>query len=402
MFFELRIQKMVQGGAGLSRLPDGRVCFVRGVLPLELCKIKITKDAKDVAFGSVVEILESSPDRIKPLCKCYNKCGGCSLQHIKPEREIFYLEQIERENFRRMAHADLPPNFKIHEGAFFGYRNRARIVLRKVKGQVIYGFRGEKSNDVVPFESCPVLTAALNNFLKDNASKIFESANSGVKKCQELDLNIFDNENGKVSFFYHGMSAKEFEKNATSVVDILGVKIKSDASVFFQSNLKLLPELAVAVKSAAAECVKHCKTSWLIDLFSGVGFFAALLQNDFKKITTVERDIKCLVHAKTNLQNMGANVQNVAEPAEIWLRQNVVNEPATLIVDPPRTGVPAIALDAIIKSSVKAMIYVSCDPVTLARDFVKLNAAGFNMVRAEGFAFYPHTPHLEMLLVLFR
>jgi 23S rRNA (uracil1939-C5)-methyltransferase len=137
--------------------------------------------------------------------------------------------------------------------------------------------------------------------------------------------------------------------------------------------------------------------AWLIDLFSGVGFFATILKDRFKKITTVERDEGCLKHANVNL-----SAENVSAPAEDWLAENVVDVPATLIVDPPRTGLPPSALDAIVKSSVNRLIYVSCDPVTLARDFAKFRDAGFALKRAEGFAFYPQTPHLEMMFVLSR
>ncbi|MBR4398786.1 MAG: class I SAM-dependent RNA methyltransferase, partial [Fibrobacter sp.] len=216
----------------------------------------------------------------------------------------------------------------------------------------------------------------------------------------ELDVNVFDNGAGEVSYYYKGMPAADFEKNAVSVVEIAGKKIRSDASVFFQSNLALLPELVAAVQNAVDEGIASGEASdaWLIDLFSGVGFFAAILQDRFKKITTVERDDGCLKHARVNLKD----ADNVSAPAEDWLAKNVVDVPATLIVDPPRTGLPPTALTAIAKSSVNRLIYVSCDPVTLARDFAKFREAGFALKKAEGFAFYPQTPHLEMLFVLSR
>jgi 23S rRNA (uracil1939-C5)-methyltransferase len=196
--------------------------------------------------------------------------------------------------------------------------------------------------------------------------------------------------------------------------------------VFFQSNLGLLPELVNAVRKAVDEGLASGKATndWLIDLFSGVGFFACILQDKFKKITTVEREEGCLKHAKINLSAPAAvpttisaatrnaseilsascvpEIENVSAPAEDWLLENVVDMPATLIVDPPRTGLPKEALSAIVKSSVNRLIYVSCDPVTLARDYAKFAEAGFALSHAEGFAFYPQTPHLEMMFVLDR
>lgn len=404
MIYELRIEKMVQGGEGMARLPDGRVCFVQGGLPGELCKVELLQNKKDFTRGRVVKVLEKCTDRAEPKCPLFGKCGGCSLQHLASEKQASYLEQVERENFRRLAHADLPDDFKIHVGPAWGYRNRARVVIASKKdGKIVYGFRMQKSNGMIPFANCPVLTPALNAFLKENASKIFEESMKVSKRPPrnfELDVNLFDNGKGDISYFYKGMPAQDFEKSAISVVEIAGSQMRSDASVFFQSNLSLLPELVQSVQEAVDAGIASGEASdvWLIDLFSGVGFFAAILKDKFKKITTVEREEGCLKHAKVNLN--GAD--NVSAPAEEWLVKNVVDVPATLIVDPPRTGLPVEALTAIVKSSVNRLIYVSCDPVTLARDYAKFAQAGFSLKKAEGFAFYPQTPHLEMMFILSR
>lgn len=387
--FELRMEKMVQGGECLARLPDGRICFVAGALPLEYCKVLLTFQKKDFTKGRVLEILEASPDRVAPKCALFGKCGGCSLQHLNPEKQAEYLERVERENFMRLAHAELPPDFIIHTGDFWGYRNRARVVSLGKRG---FGFRSQESNDIVPFENCPVLTPALNSFLQGPAREI-----------RAREINVFDNGAGCISYYYPNMPKSEFEKYAVSIAEICGKKIQSDASVFFQSNLGMLPVLVESVRKAVDDGLLRGETrdEWLIDLFSGVGFFAAILQDKFKKVTTVERENGCLRHAKVNLSECRF-VENVSAPAEDWLIQNVVDIPATLIVDPPRTGLPKEALEAIVKSSVNRLIYVSCDPVTLARDYAKFSEAGFVLRHAEGFAFYPQTPHLEMMFVLCR
>ncbi len=432
--FTLRIEKMVQGGEGMARLEDGRVCFVAGALPGELCKVRLSFQKKDFTKGRVVEVLEASPDRVKPLCPLYGKCGGCSLQHLASEKQAEYLEKVERENFKRLAHAELPEDFVIHTGNAWGYRNRARVVFRGNSGygaakRSAFGFRGEESNNIVPFEKCPVLTDGLNEFLRGPAATLLagdSNRNSSGRDdfhrySRDVDVNIFDNGKGEISFYYPGMHKSDFDAHAISHVEIGGRKIEADASVFFQSNLGLLPELVESVRKAVDEGLASGKSSdaWLIDLFSGVGFFACILQDKFKKITTVEREEGCLKHAKVNLSVPAAfpedsaasrdcvasrtsEIENVSAPAEDWLVENVVDVPATLIVDPPRTGLPKEALTAIVKSSVNRLIYVSCDPVTLARDFAKFSEAGFALSHAEGFAFYPQTPHLEMMFVLDR
>ena len=409
---QLRIIKMVQGGDGMARLPDGRVCFVQGALPGELCEVELTFRKKDFTRGRVVRVVEPSSDRVAPKCPLYGKCGGCSLQHLDSRKQAEYMAQVERENFRRLAHAELPEDFVIHTGSPWGYRNRARVVPQFARNGECCGFafREQESNALIPFENCPVLTPALNEFLKGPARKIFAPGLSGqgrFSRSRDLSLNVFDNGKGEVSYYYRGMPKEEFEKHSVSVVEIGGRKIESDASVFFQSNLGLLPELVKSVRRAVDEGLSNGNAcnDWLIDLFSGVGFFAALLQDKFKRVTTVERDDGCLKHAGVNLSvtDPGTTVvENVSAPAEEWLASHVVDIPATLIVDPPRTGLPGEALETIARSSVKRLIYVSCDPVTLARDYAKLAASGFSLERAEGFAFYPQTPHLEMLFVLSR
>ncbi len=402
LLYELSIEKLVQGGEGLARLPDGRVCFVRGGLPGERCRVELTTGKKDFARGRVVEVLEKSADRAHPKCPLYGKCGGCSLQHLDSAKQVLYLERVERENFKRIAHEELPSDFVIHQGEPWGYRNRARVVyLGERDGHCRFGFRKQESNGVVAIESCPVLTPGLNDFLKDaKPSEIFK----GQKRIpRDLELNLFDDGTGRVAYYYRGMPEARKRECSVSCVKIGAKQIKSDASVFFQSNLSLLPRLVQSVREAVDEGIASGAASdeWLIDLFSGVGFFAALLQDKFKRITTVERDGLCLQYAKVNL-SATASIENVSAPAEEWLVKNVVDIPATLIVDPPRTGLPPEALGVIVKSSVNRVIYVSCDPVTLARDFAKFSTAGFTLKRAEGFAFYPQTPHLEMMFVLAR
>lgn len=410
--FEVRIEKMVQGGEGMARLPDGRVCFVAGALPGELCKVAVTFTKKDFSRGHVVEVLEgANPDRVEARCPLYGKCGGCSLQHLDSEKQAEYLAQVERENFRRIARIELPEDFKVHTGPAWGYRNRARVVVAcdqaGDKPIVRFGFRKQESNSVALFKNCPVLTPALNEFLQGRAREIFAGK---FRLGREMEVNLFDNGAGEISYYYEGMPASEFSENAVSVAEICGKKIEADAGVFFQSNLALLPALVKSVRDAVDEGLASGEASdeWLIDLFSGVGFFAAMLLDKFKRVTTVEREEKCLQHAKVNLSasrnepSRDNKIENVSAPAEEWLASNVVNIPATLIVDPPRTGLPKEALDAIAASSVNRLIYVSCHPVTLARDTALLAEKGFKIRRAEAFAFYPQTPHLEMMLVLAR
>lgn len=373
----LRMERMAQGGDALTHLQDGRVCFVSGALTGELAEVVLSQNKKDFAKGFAKKILEPSKFRTEPQCPFYGKCGGCSMGHATFEFQLEAYRKSIEELFRRFAKTELPASWKIHSGKPYGYRNRARLV-RIGKG---WGFRETQSHNVIPVAQCKVLTPALNKAL---AANTFPNV---------PELSVFDNGSGKISYYYKGMSPAEFEKCAMNSVQIGDAKISMDSACFFQSNLEVLPELVETVKKAAGT------GEYLIDLFSGVGFFATVLKKNFKKIVTVEREGKALFHANKNVPE----AHNVSSPAEDWLAQNDASGADVLIVDPPRTGLPSSALEAIAKANPKKWIYISCDPSTLARDFRLLSENfGYKILNAEGFAFYPQTPHFEMFLELKR
>lgn len=376
----LKIEKAAQGGDGFSHLQDGRACFVQGALPGETVLAEITNNGKDFAKAFTLKVLEKNPLREKPRCPFYERCGGCSLQHASLSLQISMARAAICDTFRRFAHITLPENFPIHFGSPWEYRNRIRVLKEKNS----FGFREGASHRVIPVASkCMVLVPALQKFL--------ESQEALSLKTKELQ--VFENGNGAISYFYKGMSQKEFLEKANTSVEIAGKKIYTDASVFFQSNLSLLPVLVKRVKEVTEP------NTLLVDLFSGVGFFASLLEDSFEKIVAVERDANCLRLANKNLK---ASATFVSEPAEDWLTKNIVSNDVSLIVDPPRTGLPQSAVEALCKSALSRLIYVSCNPVTLARDVSLLAKSGFSLDLLEGFAFYPQTPHLEMLAVLRR
>ncbi len=386
--FEVLVEKPAQGGDSMAHLPDGRVCFIKGALPDEIVQITLTKNAKDFALAKVEKIIQAHPQRVIPRCPLFYRCGGCSMQHASFSLQTDMLKKAVCDTFFRFVKKELPQNFSLKTGNPFEYRNRARLVSEK---NAPFGFRASESHRVIPISNCPVLTPTLNEFLNSETARKINRQLAGRE-----ELEIFDNASGRensVAYYYSGMSAVDFEKYANTTVYVSGKEISTDASVFFQSNLSLLPELVHSVQRLVGSG-KH-----LIDLFSGVGFFAAQLQENFERVTAVERDANCLRHAKCNLKS---TVEFIASPVEEWLLGNTDFSQATLLVDPPRTGLPPSVLQAFIKSSLERIIYVSCNPVTFARDTAMLAQGGFSVTSSEGFAFYPQTPHLEMLSVLER
>jgi len=340
----LRVEKCVQGGAGFGRLADGSVCFVEGALPGEVVEIKVTEQKKDFARAGVVKILEPNVKRRVPPCEYYGKCGGCNAQYAEFELQIELLRQITLDLFSRTAKINLPQNFEIHCGSEWGYRCRA---------QVFFEMRG--SNTVIPVEKCMVLSEKLNEKLKEI---------SLTKKT-----NLFDNQSEK----------------------FLGKYIHADESVFFQSNLELLPKLIREASKAANE------GELLLDIFCGVGLFSAFLQSKFERVIAIEQNPLCQKFAEKNL---GKNCEFHAVSAEEWCGKNAeLLSKACVLIDPPRAGITNQLCDILCKNKISKLLYISCNPATLARDTRKLLNAGYELIDVQGFAFYPQTFHLEMMAV---
>jgi len=338
-------------------LPNGSICFVEGALPGELVEIKITEQKKDFSKAIATKILEPHKNRRIPPCKHYGKCGGCNAQHAEFEEQIELLKQMVFDLFARTAKINLPQNFEIHYGNEWAYRHRAQVFATKDK-RILWGFMERSANNVVPIEKCLVLSQNLNEKLKEN---------SNLKKRY-----LFDNK------------SEEF----------LGKHIHADESVFFQSNLKLLPKLIREIQRAAGE------GSLLLDIFSGVGLFSAFLQEKFERVVAVEQNSLCKEFAEKNL---GKNCEFYAMNAEEWFNKNTpLLSKACILIDPPRTGLSDELCQSLCKNKTSKLIYVSCNPATLARDTRKLLNAGYSLENIQGFAFYPQTFHLEMLAVFGR
>jgi 23S rRNA (uracil1939-C5)-methyltransferase len=361
----LKIEKPAQGGKGLARLQDGRVCFVEGALPGELVEARFTKEKKDFAEALCLRVLEASPGRVRPQCPLYGKCGGCNLQHASPALQTQMARTVLQDLFARIAKIELPENVKIVTGApgeEWGYRFRAKLHPCAAG----WGLLGRNSHQVFPVKHCPVFCEKLNAVL-----------HRGFGYAQPPDIERSRN----------GRNARLFFSNETEAY--LGRHIAADSSVFFQSNLKLLPRLIEAVRLAAG-----CGDI-LVDLFSGVGLFGAFLQGHFDRVLAVERDPNCVRFAR---QNLGKNAEFVSAPAEEWIVGQDFSR-TVLVVDPPRTGLPAGATAALQKNRPRTLIYVSCDMATLARDARLLIGSGYSLKSLEGFAFYPQTSHLEGVAV---
>lgn len=362
----LTIEKIVPSGAGMGRI-DGKVCFVHGALPGELVEVRITKEKKDFTEGEVTALLEPSPYRITPRCAHYYECGGCSAQHITYEYQLSLKEEILRETLSRqggLSAEDIESlNLSIEPSQPWEYRNRVQFQSDPPKK----GFYQKGSNRVIPITSCPVLVPSLNTFLVDwNPQK-------------ESRLPLYGSDR-----VYQGDEPVE--------VSIDGTPVTFGANLFFQSNMQGLETLVGWIKQQVTHG-ERCA-----DLYGGVGLFGAVLESRYTSVVVVERDKRVLPYARKNISKGEVYTKSV----ERWFSEHKQGHFDLVVVDPPRGGLSADTRNSLIRQASKELLYVSCNPVTQARDMKFFLQHGYRIKSAQGFDFYPQTFHFESVILFER
>ena len=376
--FRIVVEKLVQGGKGFARTPDG-VVFIEGALPGEEVSCRYVDKKKDYSNAVAVEVLKPSEYRTEPICPYYGICGGCDLQHLAAEEQSKLKGQILQENLNRIGGISYTIKIPVYSGATTGYRNRARFQGDAKKESV--GFFGRRSGSIVPIDFCPVLVPKLNELLQKPDKLI--NASVRAKGRRRIQSGVF----AAANEIMYAIGHQELS------LQVNGKQFKTEPEVFFQSNREVFSTLV-------ENMVSDLSGENAVDLYSGVGTIAAFLEDKFNRVTAVERNPLCLKYAKKNLS---ASVQIVSQSVESWVAGISDRKIDLLAVDPPRTGLSADAAATIIKLQPKQILYISCDSVTFSRD-MKLLAAkgGYSLSRLEAYDLYPHTSHLETGALLIR
>jgi len=370
---EVTIEKLIPGGDGLARL-DGMAVFVPGTLPGERVKARITERKKGWAKTSRPEILEASPDRQSPFCPLFGECGGCSWQHISYDVQLASKASFSREALIRQGGftEDEIPEFLLTSSRPEAYRSRIRPHILP-GGKT--GFHSEGSDRIVPVPFCPVATAGVNRFLAVPPDDL-ESGSTPVVFGDERD------------FWTAGIDAE-----ARAVVK--GKTFNFPPEAFFQSNMYPLGDLIdFALKDAGI----HGQSCGM-DLYGGVGLFGAFLSETFETVVGVDRDKRTKKYWK---QHVGKNGTFHPISLEDWIRRRIEPRPDFIIVDPPRTGLSPSIRKLLARLKVPQISYVSCNPVTQARDIKDLRAAGYKLSSYGVFDLSPQTAHVETVARLTR
>lgn len=444
----LKIESLVYGGAGLARA-DGKAVFIDNVVDGDVVEAEIYSDKKSFAMGSLSKVLEPSEFRIEPLCKMAKICGGCQWQHVDYEHQLDVKTQIVKETLEKALKREIEVQRTIASPNNLNYRCKVQMpVAQKLKSKrILAGYFKKKSHELVNIKYCPIqpcIIGEISEYLKEALeTKAFRAYDERTKKGMirhfVFRYSITDNKVLLILVLNSNRTAPDlkdiafdimrkfpvisgvcanFNKTDSNVImgsdfeciagqdyieeNLEGRKYRISKGSFFQVNPLSAVNIFRTVEEMTKSEFKQLKPE-VLDVYSGVGSFSIWLKDVASKIVAVEDYAQAIEDARVNLElNNAKNIELLQGDAQVVL-DNLVNSSKTfdvVILDPPRKGCSQGAIDAVSKLSSKNIIYVSCNPATLARDLKSLEDLGFNLKKVQPVDMFCHTHHVETVVLL--
>lgn len=403
---EIELTSLVYGGDAMGRLPDGRAFFVAFGLPGEHVRARVVEEKRGFARGELLEVLRSSPRRILPRCPHFGVCGGCHYQHMAYADQLAAKEAIVREQLTRIAGLADPPVLPIIPSpAPWNYRNAVQFHLDPA-GKV--GYEKSASHQVVAIRECHLPEGPLNDLwphLEFEPGSGLERLELRLGNYEDILLEMDGAEPNPpdfsvdfpISAVYHSPAGQMVLSGVDyTLIEVQGYPFQVSAGSFFQVNTVQ----AAAMVNHLLELAQPRPESTVLDVYCGVGLFSAFLAPRAGRVIGVEVSPDACEDFAANL-NQFENVDLYQGLAEEILPYLDVH-PDCIVVDPPRAGVERAALDALISMGAPRLVYISCDPSTLARDTQRLLKAGFHLVKVTPFDMFPQTFHVECMALFER
>jgi tRNA/tmRNA/rRNA uracil-C5-methylase (TrmA/RlmC/RlmD family) len=368
--FEGRVESISFSG-GVVRF-DKNTFFVPFTCPGDVVRARVVNEKKNAA--ALIGLVKASPHRVEPPCHLFGICGGCVFQHISYEKQVEEKKNMVADSLERIGGLKVPPCIEMVTSPPYGYRNR--IGLHR-DGSII-GFKQAGSSTVIPLPDCPVAVPVVRQF----ARQCMQDAAEGKHSQKRFAVYGFDDQIA-------------VEGSDTERLFIPGLGITMDARIFFQSNLEMQKKLVADVSALAGE------GDAVADMYGGVGVFAYALAPHFKKLFFIEGNPAAVALARENLRNVPSQTEYYALSLETYCAMIAKTAVPKLprwdaaIVDPPREGLCASLISLFIRLKTPRLVYVSCNPVTFARDAKRLCEGGFSLESITCYDFYPQTPHIE-------
>jgi len=385
------IERIVPGGYGIGHT-EGLTALVPLTAVGDTVRMSIDRMRGDTVFGSVLELLEPGLARVDPLCPHFGLCGGCDFQHIAYEAQVAAKTGIITDALRRIGGIALDSVEVVPSPKEWAYRIRAEWISDPAAPLLGYRKRGSRE----PFDvlTCPILDPKMES----TRGRLRHAVHAGDANADGEIHAATGDQAVSVAPRIDGFSS------GLVTLTINGERFGFDATCFFQSNASILSALTDHVVSDMTQGRERVNGE-AVDLYCGVGLFAIHLARRFAHVTGVESHAKTGSYAHENAKAAGlGNVSISGLPVEQWLRRKgtQLEQPEAVLLDPPRTGAEPVVIEGIVRLEPKRIVYVSCDPATLARDLKLLLAAGYRLATVRGFDMFPQTHHVEVVATLDR
>ena len=430
-------------GEGVAHLEDGLTVFVRGALTGERCRLSIMKVAKRCAWARLVEVVTSSPARITPDCPHYPKCGGCQSRHMTYQEELQLKAERVNDAFHHIGGLSLMVD-KIHGAPdIIGYRNKVQFpVGGSLEEGVKVGFYRQRSHDVIDVPTCLLQPESCNRAGRLVKEWMLEHSVPPYDEVNHKDLirHVFCRENSAgellVCILANGKKLPKeqalVEKLLANLPGLVGVVLgvntektnvilgdsyrtlwgqdflldtlcgltfRLSVPSFFQVNRKQ----AEVLYERALDFAELTGTETVLDLYCGTGTISQVMARKAGKVLGAEIVPEAIEDAKENARRNGlTNTEffcaDAGEAAQMLAARGL--KPDVISVDPPRKGLSLPVIEAICEMSPERVVYVSCDPATLARDLKLLEERGYTVQKAEAVDMFPRTGHVETVVLL--
>lgn len=406
MEFEVTMQAMVYGGNAMGKLEDGRAVFVPFALPGELLRIRLTEEKQRYCRGELIDILQPSIDRIQPRCRHFGACGGCHYQHLSYEKQLEAKTAVVIEQFERLAGMEKPPVKPIVPSPnAWNYRNAVQFHLSS-SGKMAY--QRASSHELVEVAECFLPEIGLDEVWR----KVEIDPLSGLERVEfrqgsdgEILLNLEGDDavppemetDLPISMVYLGSEKPYVMSGEESVVmEVKNRLFRCSAGSFFQVNVPQAENMVHYVFQKLD--LKGNET--LLDIYCGVGLFSAFAAPTVSRCIGIESSPWAVNDFAVNLDEFD-NVEIYQAAVEDVLPHLPV-EPDAVIIDPPRSGLHPRVVDALLDKKPEKIVYVSCDPATLARDVRRLLEGGYRLEEIQPFDMFPQTYHVETVVLMSR
>ena len=439
---QVSIETATIDGSGVARV-DGQVVFVPGALPGERCSVRIAHVGRSAVFAQLLSVLTPSAHRVEPDCPYFPRCGGCALRHMDYEQELALKQAHVQSCLTRIGGQTISALPITGAAQTDGYRNKVQFPVQEQDGRPVAGFFSGKTHRVIPVRHCRIqpdcadaIRGAVLAWMEQYHIRAYdEQTHTGyirhiyirfgtesgqilvciVANCAQLPKKkqlvaaLLAAEPGITTIVFSPNTKKgntvlgtEFHPlyGDGAITDTLcGLQFRLSAPAFYQVN----HAQAERLYEKAVQLAGLTGNETVLDLYCGTGTITLCLARHAKKAIGVEIVPQAIEDAKFNaaqngMENAEFFCMDAGQAAKMLADRRT--RPDVIVVDPPRKGVSADVIEAISAMAPQRVVYVSCDPATLARDLKLLTAAGYTLQTAEAFDLFPRCAHVETVVLL--